>query len=243
MLHEEYIEWLDEWQNRSPLSTIIWFGAYYRGYEIRKIYKNPKKWKWFLDYCPERLDFLLEIQERYGRWRARQPRRHRPVTRVPRVIVNHAGQKLGAQDDGVASDYDQDYEADGFVVPDSELEEGEAEDDGDDDGDSDAPWNRDDQVDPADELRRELADLDDEVFDKTSDVSEESQNDAVSSGTDDQCDYQIPYESSLDAGAPSPRDFAGRLPRYQRHRHTFASKATNNIASQPTASDEEAEAG
>lgn len=197
-LHEEYIVWLDEWKNRSPLSTIIWFGKYYQGYEIRKIFHEPKRWNWFLAHCAERLDDLLEIQERYYRWLERQPRRRRPVARAARIIVNHVGERLGAQDDGVASDYDQDYEADGFVVPDSEPEEEETEDDSDDDGDSDAPWNRDDQVDPADELRRELDDLDDEVFDKTSDVSGESQNPAISSGTNGD-DHQNPHELSLDA--------------------------------------------
>ncbi|ROV93180.1 hypothetical protein VMCG_08706 [Cytospora schulzeri] len=197
-LHKEYIKWLDERQNRSPLSTVIWFGTYYRGYEIRKIFHNPKKWNWFLAHCPERLDFLLEIQERYSRWLARQPRRRRPIDRAPPVIVNRVGRRLGAQDDGVASDNEQEYEADGFVVPDSQYEEEGTEDEGDDDSDSDAPWNRNDQVDPADELKRELADLNDEVLDETTDMSGEGQNDAVSSGADNGYNHQNPSEPFLE---------------------------------------------
>lgn len=174
-LHDLYIKWLDERRNQSPLSTIIWFGTYYRGYEIRKIFHSPKKWNWFLSHCPERRDDLLEIQERYYRWRARQTRRSRPIVRAPHIIVNRVGQRLGAQDDGFASDADEDYETDEFVIRDSQVEE-EPEDDGVDDGNSDAPWDQDEQVDDAEELRRELADLNDEVLDETTDISEESQD-------------------------------------------------------------------
>ena len=73
---------------------------------------NYRRGKW----C----DDLLEIKQRYLVWLRTHPGREY-APRAPAIVVNPMGEKLGLEDDGAASDEDEDYSSDGgFVVADDQ---------------------------------------------------------------------------------------------------------------------------
>ncbi|TGO32763.1 hypothetical protein BHYA_0290g00020 [Botrytis hyacinthi] len=104
---------------KSPGSIPIWFGKD-KGSEFRKIYKSqPQKWSWLLEntrWAP----ILKAIAREFDEWLLKNPPRQQSASRNRPVIVNPVGERLGPDDDGVASD-DGSYISDGsFVVPDED---------------------------------------------------------------------------------------------------------------------------
>ncbi|KAH9890891.1 hypothetical protein F4778DRAFT_785294 [Xylariomycetidae sp. FL2044] len=114
-VHARYLDWLDE--RRSPYSERVWFGKW-EDHEVRIILDKTWRRRWYLSECKWRRA-LKEIDRRYVAWRKKHPRK-RHAARTPSLRLNPVGEKLRPRDDCPASDQDEDYEYDDFVVPDDD---------------------------------------------------------------------------------------------------------------------------
>ncbi|KUJ08040.1 uncharacterized protein LY89DRAFT_725372 [Mollisia scopiformis] len=112
-LHHAYNTWRDA--KESPLTEKVWFGEYPLK---RVIWRQKAKWEFRLEHAnEENVRGMVEIKERYLRWRVLQQPRIEP-TSTSRVTLNKMGRILGPIDDVPPSDDDK-YDSD-FVDKDSE---------------------------------------------------------------------------------------------------------------------------
>ncbi|CZR61970.1 uncharacterized protein PAC_11867 [Phialocephala subalpina] len=112
-LDKVYSAWIDK--RRSPFSIIVWWGKW-KGHEFRLIHRSKYRWRWYITKGdPQYRPRLLEIEQRWERWRASRPRKTPKEKRVVGLQMNKRGQKLGPWDE-IPVDVGQ-YESDeGFVV-------------------------------------------------------------------------------------------------------------------------------
>ncbi|OTB07846.1 hypothetical protein M426DRAFT_8443 [Hypoxylon sp. CI-4A] len=218
-LNERWMNWLDEDQNKSPLSTIVWFGKY-QGHDVRLLYSRERLWAWYTStdcyWAPE----LRDIGRRYLVWRKRHPRR-RTFRRTPSKHQNRVGQKLGPWNDGAASDNDEDYDTDGGFVEMDGNETGEDED--------------------CDELEEEPTDDEEsEVYDDGEEASTDSEDvtmlDAPESPNTSTPNDATATNDDSDDSLPSVNELIARArttPRSQKTPRARAGPTTNNTPIQP----------
>ncbi|KAI0312962.1 hypothetical protein OF83DRAFT_598051 [Amylostereum chailletii] len=132
-LNEDYKRWQEENGCATPPgNVIVWFGRL-KGHTFRDIYNRPQYIRWLMSDENESRPWYYRVRELYDLYKLHLESHRRPHrSRRPTEHIRDLGDKVGWRDDNVPDQ--EDYELDGFVVADEDLEDDDYSEDEDEEG-------------------------------------------------------------------------------------------------------------